>query len=132
MGKTKKPTVQDLLDRIAALSEEVASLKQQQNNQPPRASTPRKRERGQARPDVFYVLHGVPAAGLPPQAIICARILATAANVNHIPESEAMELIEAGKQSGKLKTTQDSWHIFQYYRAKLIAGDYLQMKNLDA
>lgn len=127
---TKKPNLEQmLLEQIAALTEQVAQLKAAQDAKP--AKVARKRERGQARPEVFYVLHGVPSQGLPPQAIACARILSTASNTNHIPESEAMELIEAGKQSGKLKTDQDSWHIFQYYRAKLIAGNYLQMKTLE-
>ena len=123
--QTKQDVQQLLLDKIAELSKQVAELKQQQATQPARAS--RKRERGEARPDVFYVLLGVPSQGLSPQALACARILATAADVNHIPESEAMELIEAGKQSGRLRTSQDSWHIFQYYRPQLIAGDYLRM-----
>jgi hypothetical protein len=78
------------------------------------------------------VLLGIPTQGLAPQAIACARILATATDTKHIPESEAMELIEAAKKSGKLKTKQDSWHIFQYYRPQLIAGDYLRMLDVDA
>ena len=108
---------------LSSASRSLNSSSNKQRN--PRAS--RKRERGEARPDVFYVLLGVPSQGLSPQALACARILATAADVNHIPESEAMELIEAGKQSGRLRTSQDSWHIFQYYRPQLIAGDYLRM-----
>lgn len=123
---TKQQLEQMLLEQIAKLTERLGALEQQQQ-QPPAAKTARKRERGAARPEVYYVLLGVPSQGLPPQAMACARILATAADTNNIPESEAMELIEAGKQSGKLKTGQDSWHIFQYYRARLIEGDFLRM-----
>lgn len=130
MAATKKQTVEQmLLGKIEDLTQQIAELRAAQTTT---AKVARKRERGQARPDVYYVLHAVPSQGVPPQAIACARILATAKNANHIPESEAMELIEAGKQSGRLKTNQDSWHIFQYYRPKLIGGNYLQMKTLEA
>lgn len=128
MPKPKQPNLQQqLLDQIAELSKQVAELKQNQQQQVQTVS--KKREKGQPRPDVYYVLAGIPTKGLPPQAINCARILATAADTNHIPEAEAMALIEAGKAAGKLKTTQDAWHIFQYYRPQLISGDYLVMKT---
>jgi hypothetical protein len=123
--QTKKTIEQLLLDQIANLGEQIAEIRARQQVQQPVVG--RKKTKGQPRPDVYYVLSGVPSQGLPPQAIACARILATAKDTNHIPEEEAMDLIESAKAAGRLHTTQDAWHIFQYYRAKLIEGNYLRM-----
>ena len=127
--QTKQQLEQVLLDQIAKLVEKVDALEQKQSQ--PVVVVARKREIGQPRPEVYYVLQGVPTKDLPPQALACARILATAKDTRHIPESEAMALIEVGKQSGRLKTSQPSWRIFQYYRAKLISGDFLLMLTTD-
>lgn len=124
MPAKKKPTVADLMAKVQELSIELAALKQQ----PP---TAQKSEKGQPRPDVYYVLAGVPTHGLPPQAIACARILATAADVNHISEAEAMNLFDKAKETGKLRTKQGAWHIFQYYRPRLIEGNYLVMRSTE-
>ncbi len=128
MATKKKSATQMLLEQVAALAAELTELKKQQ--QPVPAAIAKKNDKGQPRQDVYYVLLGVPSQGLPPQAIACARILAMAMDVNHIPESEAMELIATAKQSGKLRTQQEAWHIFQYYRARLIEGDFLKMLSL--
>jgi hypothetical protein len=126
MPKTtaKQDQVALLLAEVQNLRKEIETLKQQ----PPKVA--RKVAKGQPRPDVYYVLSGVPTQGLPPQAIACARILSSASNTNHISETEAMELIVAAAASGKLRTTQDPWHIFQYYRPRLIEGDFLRMLTL--
>lgn len=121
--QTKQQLEQALLEQVAQLRAELEVLKQQ-----PKGKA--KREKGQPRPDVYYVLRGVPSQGVPPQAIACARILSAASDVNHITEAEAMKLIDDAAVAGKLKTTQEPWRIFQYYRARLIEADYLQMKNL--
>lgn len=121
-----KPVEQMLLDQIAALSKQIAEIKAQQSTPQPAHKESKK---GQPRPDVYYVLAGIPSQGLPPQAIACARILATAADVNHITEAEAMKLMDDGKAAGYLRTDQEAWRIFQYYRARLIAGNYLRMLN---
>jgi citrate synthase len=127
MAKPKKDDIQQMmLDELAALRLKVEQLTQQQQQQPARA----KREKGQPRADVYYVLLGVPSKDVPPQAMAVARALATAPDTNHITEAEAMDLIEAYKTTGKLKTIQPAWRIFQYYRADLINGDYLLMKTV--
>lgn len=89
-----------------------------------------KRKRGEARADVYYILLAVPDKGMPPQAILSARILATAADVKHIPEAEAMALFNKAAETGRLVTDQEPWRIFQYYRPRLIEGNYLLMKSL--
>jgi hypothetical protein len=125
MAKPKQQDLQqELLKKIAELTAEVQLLKQQPGK------SKAKRAKGEARPDVYYVLLGVPSKGLPPQAIVCARILSAAVDSNHIPEAEAMQLIDAAHAAGKLKTDQEPWRIFQYYRPRLIEGDFLQMKSL--
>lgn len=119
--QTKKTDQQSLLDQIAELRQQIVEL---QNKKTP---TFARREPGQPRPGTYYKLLGVPSKGFRPQAMLCARILATATNSEHIPEAEAMALIESAKQLGRLKTVQPSWRVFAYYRAELIAGKYLQM-----
>lgn len=121
-AKQKGPTMSDLLAKVQELSNELEALKQKQQPVVAQKST-----KGGPRPDVFYVLAGIPSKGLPPQAIVCARVLSTARDVNHISEEEAMELIERAKVEGRLRTKQGAWHIFQYYRPRLIEGDFLRM-----
>ncbi len=128
MAKPKQPTMSDLIARIEELKLELDGLKQQ----PAAKQSVALQQKGGPRPDVYYVLLAVPDKGLPPQAIVCARVLSAAADAKHIPEAEAMALIEAAKASGRLRTKQGAWHIFQYYRAKLIEGNYLTMQTLDA
>ncbi len=127
MPKPKKPTVEQLLARINELSAQLAEVKQTTGP----TSAARRRAPGQPRAEVYYVLAGVPTGGMPPQAIAVAKILATAADTNNIPEAEAMELMEKAKESGKLRTIQGSWHIFQYYRPNLIGGNYLRQLTVE-
>ncbi len=120
MTKKKQDPTAALRRQVEELTQQVAELRKMKQ-------TPAKPSKGQPRPDVYYVLHGVPTHGLAPQAIACARILSTAQNVNRITEEEAMALLVRAKTEGRLKTKQDAWHIFQYYRPRLIEGDFLKM-----
>ena len=111
-----------LLNEIKILRAEIDNLKQP-------VVAAKKSTKGQPRPDVYYILAGVPSQGMPPQALACARILATAADTNHITEAEAMKLMVDAEADGRIRTTQGAWHIFQYYRPRLIGGNYLVMKS---
>lgn len=124
------PKLQPKQSAIEMLTKQVEELKNQLEAMQQPQTQKRKVAKGAARPDVYYVLHGVPTGKMQPQAIACARILATASDVKHIPESEAMALIEAAHKDGRLKTTQDPWHIFQYYRPRLIEKDFLLMQTV--
>ena len=69
-----------------------------------------------------YVLHGTPeerkvkAAKMPPQARACLTILELA-GTDEVSEETLMKLVADNKDA--LRTKQDPWRIFQYYRAMM-------------
>lgn len=82
-----------------------------------------------ARPHVTYTRH-VPAdlgdVRLPPQAIVLVGALLSA-DVDTWTEPELQEIVQ--NCSEDLKTKQEPWKIFQYYRTALIDAGFLSMKK---
>jgi hypothetical protein len=66
------------------------------------------------------------AAKLPPQARYALAILELD-GTESVSEARAMELIAEHKD--QLRTKQDPWRIFQYYRPRMIESDILRMKS---
>ena len=129
-SKTPKAPQRDLLaellSQVTLLTSELATVKAKLADAPVKEK--KESKKGQPREGVYYVVLGVPAPEkktFPPQAITCMKILSRATDPTHVTEAEAMRLLEENKRL--LVTRQDSWHVFCYYRAKLIAGDYLKM-----
>lgn len=92
-------------------------------------STSKSRAAGGAkiRPNVGYTLvaDGVKklaGTNVPEQEQVILRILNKALTPQKpvISEPELNKLVLAAHQSGALKTKQDAWHIFRYYRTDLI------------
>ena len=64
--------------------------------------------------------------GLPKQAV---SILTGFSQMNgqELPEEKVQAFVQTLADTGELKTKQDPWRIFQYYRAKMISSGYLKM-----
>lgn len=124
MAQKKEDVTELLLKKLEALEQQNAALAakvDEMSKQPQRGS-----RAGQPRPNVWYELLQIPQAGATqPQGIAVAQILNMAANPKHIPEVEAMELVE--KHRDMLLTRQKPWRIFQYYRPQLITLNCLRM-----
>ena len=48
-----------------------------------------------------------------------------------ISEAKLQTLVKEAASNGVLKTKQDPWRIFQYYRAQLISAGSLKMRNAE-
>lgn len=140
MAKSKQAELQEqllqLTELVGKLAAEITELKAQKPQQelelpegelPPDSSFSKK---GKPRPGVVYELLAVPTAEakLQPQAVKIAILLSRALDTTHITEAEAMTLVKTERARRYLKTVQDPWRIFTYYKGKLVAGNFLREK----
>lgn len=93
-----------------------------------------RRDRKRKLDDRTYVLGDPPTDGvqipLPPQARVCYQILVDACGEEMgVSESVLREVIM--KRAVELKTRQDPWRIFQYYRPQLIAARLVRMPPME-
>ena len=81
-----------------------------------------------ARPNAMYKLLKRPVAWAktPQVAQLQQIIFDNPEKLTLIPEPKLFEMLEAAKLDGRLRTTQPAARIFQYYRAALVGGDYIQ------
>lgn len=65
---------------------------------------------------------------LPPQAVICAKIIARECenDESSVKESRLREAMTEAHDIGELVTGQDPWRIFSYYRARLVEDGLIQ------
>lgn len=65
---------------------------------------------------------------LPPQAVICAKIVARECENDEccVKESRLREAMTEAHDTGELITGQDPWRIFSYYRARLVESGIIK------
>lgn len=82
------------------------------------------------RPNVGYEVIGVPKAGvkLQPQCLLMLDLVNrnTSDTKPVIAEPELQKIVAEAKSKGVLKTKQDAWRIFTYYRTDLVKAGYLR------
>lgn len=69
---------------------------------------------------------GLTVKHLPPQALTLLRIIARLMKDDDpVPEKKFVEAVMAAGKSGELKTRQHPWHIFCYYKGRLVRDGYI-------
>lgn len=136
----------DISKRLSALEGERVTPKVQARMQPGVLVLPRGEgevpevvvsRRGLPDPNTYYAILRVPAPkAQPPQAIKCMVYLMRAVasegvemevdgqKMKVLSEAKAQEVLAAVQSH--ISSNQTAWHIFTYYRAKLIGGGYLR------
>ena len=91
------------------------------------------------RPNVGYTLvtekmSALRNTNVPEQEQVIVKILLRALTTEKpvISEPELNELVVAAHASGALKTKQDAWHIFRYYRTDLVKRGVLKQVEIAA
>lgn len=135
----KDALLRQLVEKVGELSQQVAELKQGRSAPATRQARP-KSEKGQPRPNVYYVVRGFPSDKRPPQCIRVYRALAQAApapaegeqhsrmtelDVWNALMAEPFPSTKPNPRLGAWNHVQTPYYIFKYYRADMINAEFV-------
>lgn len=123
-----------LVEAVTRLSEKVEVLESGASVRPATEASKSgvargKGEKGQPRANVWYQINNYPEKGHQPQCLLIYRAIAQAC-----PESRRMTEVEIANVVAKVTPwpyRQTQFHIFKYYRPKMIDGGYISEPNVE-